>query len=113
MSKSNSKVRKFDTGATRDVDDGKLDFDGFLSPLPLEAFAQYMHKNRYQKDGTIRDGDNWQHGIPRPVYRKSAWRHFFAWWKKHRAGEDVTEEACALLFNIMGDLHEHLKKPPA
>lgn len=102
-------VRTFETGATRDVDDGKLDFDGFFSHYALEKFAEYMHKNRFQKDGTVRSSDNWKKGIPRDVFRKSAWRHFFSWWKKHQLGEDTTEEACALMFNIMGDMHEFAK----
>ena len=69
-------VRTFDTGATRDTDDGKLDYEGFISPLVLERFARYMHTHRLQPDGTLRDSDNWQKGIPRDQYIKSAWRHF-------------------------------------
>lgn len=104
-------IRTFATGATRDTDDGKIDFDGFLSAPVLRAFGAYMHKHRIQSDGTLRDSDNWQKGIPREQYRKSAFRHFLEWWEAHRNGEDVTEKACAVLFNLMGDLHEHLKQP--
>lgn len=103
-------MREFETGATRDSDEGKLDFEGFLSPAVLERFAEYMHKNRIQADGKLRDSDNWQKGIPREAYMKSGWRHFFAWWKAWRRGEDGVEEACALLFNVMGWIHETLKK---
>jgi hypothetical protein len=102
-------VRAFDTGATRDTDAGKIDYDGFLSYPVLHAFGEYMHQHRIQSDGSLRDSDNWQKGIPRPQYRKSAFRHFIDWWHAHRRGEDVTEQACALMFNVMGDLHEHLK----
>ena len=102
-------VRQFETGATRDDDAGKLDFDGFLSPEVLQCYAEYMNKHRVQSDGNLRASDNWQKGIPREQYRKSAWRHFYDWWRKHREGEDTTEAACALLFNVMGDLHEKLK----
>lgn len=103
-------MRQFTTGATRDTDEGKLDFEGFLSPTVLERYAAYMHKNRIQADGQLRDSDNWQKGIPREAYMKSGWRHFFAWWKAWRRGENGTEDACALLFNVMGWLHETLKK---
>ncbi len=106
-------VRQFDTGATRDTDQGKLDFEGFLSPLVIERFAEYMHKNRFLKDGSMRDSDNWQKGIPFDAYMKSAWRHFFDVWKHHRgvpAGEDLETALCGLLFNLNGYLHEHLKK---
>lgn len=102
-------IRKFVTGATRDSAADKVDYDGFLSVHVLRAYGAYMHKHRVQSDGSVRDSDNWQHGIPREVYRKSAWRHFVDWWAQHRAGKDTTESACALLFNIMGDTHEALK----
>ncbi len=104
-------MRTFDTGATRDSDDTKLDYDGFLSPLVLERFAQYMHKNRVQADGGLRSSDNWQKGIPQDAYMKSAWRHFMAWWGRHRQGwGDMTEEdICALMFNAQGYLHELIR----
>ncbi|KKK53952.1 hypothetical protein LCGC14_3089650, partial [marine sediment metagenome] len=33
------KVRTFDSGANRSSEEGKLDFEGFLSPLVLERYA--------------------------------------------------------------------------
>jgi hypothetical protein len=104
-------MRKFDTGATRDTDEGKLDYEGFLSPLVLEAYAEYMQSNQIQADGDLRPSDNWQKGIPKDAYMKSGWRHFFDWWCCHRkikAG--VVACLCALLFNVMGYLHETLKE---
>lgn len=103
-------MRQFDTGATRDTDENKLDYEGFLSPLVLAEYAKYMNKNRVQADGKLRDSDNWQKGIPRDVYMKSAWRHFIEWWASHRMGDSVArrEAICALLFNAMGYLHEDL-----
>ena len=109
--------RTFDTGATRDVDTDKFDYEGFLSPLVLEAYAKYMHKNRYQKDGNIRDSDNWQKGIPQDSYMKSMWRHFLHLWTRHRgfkptdpmASASMEEDLCAMLFNAQGMLHELLK----
>lgn len=109
----NKVIRQFSTGATRDTAEGKLDYEGFLSPAVLERFAQYMHKHRKQPDGTLRASDNWTKGIPRDVYMKSAFRHFFDWWKEHRKlkTKDGLEDAlCALMFNTMGYLHEHLKE---
>jgi hypothetical protein len=112
-------MRVFETGATRDDDTHKLDFEGFLSPLALEAFAEYMHKHRKQEDGRIRASDNWQRGICASVYMKSMWRHFFDVWKIHRGltvvdpktGKKVTlkEALCALFFNVQGMLHEELR----
>jgi hypothetical protein len=111
-------IRQFETGATRDVDTNKYDYEGFLSPLVLERYGQFMHKNRLQKDGKLRDSDNWQKGIPQSAYMKSGWRHFMEWWRLHRGpdkqhgdlyGDRIEDALCALMFNVMGYLHEHLK----
>ena len=105
-------MRTFITGATRDEEENKLDYEGFLSPLALERYAEYMHKHRVQPDGQLRDADNWQKGMPLNAYMKSGWRHFVAWWKSHRlilTGEEIEESICALIFNAFGYLHELLK----
>lgn len=102
-------MRTFSSGATRDSDTTKLDYEGFLSPLVLKRYAEYMHKHRQQADGTLRDSDNWQKGIPFDAYMKSMWRHFMDVWRQHRglAGDDTLEDSlCAVLFNAMGYLHE-------
>lgn len=102
-------MREFETGATRDTDEGKYDYEGFLSPLAIERYAEYMHKHRKQADGKMRDSDNWQKGIPITQYIKSLWRHFFAVWKGHRLGAIQGDDLCAVIFNSMGALHEILK----
>lgn len=104
--------RTFATGATRDTDAGKLDYEGFLSPLVLKRYAEYMHSHRKQSDGKLRDADNWQKGIPRSAYMQSGWRHFMDWWMEHDgyATEAGMEAAlCAVIFNASGYLHEVLK----
>lgn len=108
-------MRQFETGATRDSDNQKIDYEGFLSPLVLERFGRYMHQHRLQADGRLRDSDNWQKGIPRTAYMKSAWRHFVDWWHGHRGArtrEQLEEALCATIFNAQGYLHELLKTPP-
>lgn len=102
-------MRTFETGATRDTDDGKLDYEGFFSPLVLRRRAEYMHRHRVQADGELRASDNWQKGIPLDAYMKSAFRHFVEWWAAHRAGADPSEAIAALMFNCEGYLHETLK----
>lgn len=105
-------VRYFPTGANRNPDADKLDYEGFLSPLVIERFAEYMHKHRSIADGTLRDADNWQKGMPKDAYMKSGWRHFVDWWKEHRglaSREGLEDALCGLLFNVMGYLHETLK----
>lgn len=119
--KSVAKIREFPTGATRDTDEGKYDYEGFFSPLVLERRAQYMHKHRKQSDGQLRDSDNWQKGISFSVYMKSGMRHFMDWWLHHREvancvgsavlqEEQLEEALCALLFNCEGYLLELLKE---
>ena len=107
-------IRTFSTGATRDTAQGKLDYDGFFSPLVLKRRARYMHEHRVQADGTLRDSDNWQRGIPEEEYRKSTLRHLFEdWWPGARGWPitvDIEDAACAILFNLEGWLHERLKR---
>lgn len=107
-------IRQFDTGATRDIDLTKYDYEAFLSPYVLERYAEYMHSKRKMIDGSIRDGDNWQKGIPKNSYMKSGFRHFMDWWAIHRNTVDVAEEdletaLVGLLFNVSGYLHEVVK----
>ena len=109
-------ARQFPTGATRSDDTLKPDYEGYLSPLVIERFGQYMLQHSYAGQRT---SDNWQKGIPQAAYIKSAWRHFLVWWAGHRGQTtlDIEEALCGLLFNTMGYLHERLKakqcSPPA
>ena len=110
----NGNIRQFNTGATRDTNEGKFDYEGFYSPLVMERFAKYMHKHRKQADGELRDSDNWQKGFGEDhfaVCMKSGHRHFMDWWKQHRGykGQDALEDSlCALLFNVMAYLFKIL-----
>lgn len=112
-------MRKFETGATRNVDENKNDYEGFISPLVLEGYGDYMTRHRIQADGSVRASDNWQKGIPMDAYQKSLIRHVMtAWllWDGHKVKpeqvgtESVTptlEDALyAILFNAMGMIHE-------
>ena len=108
-------MREFPTGATRDDDALKSDYEGFLSPLVIRRFGEYMTKHRSHADGKVRASDNWQKGNPLPEYMKSMWRHFQDGWECHRRGDDKTaqeESLCALYFNVQGYLHELLKQDP-
>lgn len=107
------RIRTFESGATRDTDDSKFDYEGFLSPKVLERFAAYMHENRKQSDGSLRSSDNWQKGIPQEAYMKSLLRHVIDVWMMHRAGthkaNDLQTALCAVIFNAQGYLFEELK----
>lgn len=110
-------MRTFQSGATRDDDVDKLDFEGFLSPLALKRYAEYMNSHRIQADGKLRDSDNWQKGIEIVAYIKSLFRHMLDVWQIHRGYKafdnkgkvDIEDALCAVIFNAFGYLHEHLK----
>ena len=117
-SKQNSDVmRKFDSGATRDTTNNKLDYMKALSPIVLRRYVQYLDKHRLQPDGSYRDFDNWKNGIPKEVYHSSGGRHFFDTWlltegyatEDNHGPVDLEDALCAQLFNIQGRLHEILK----
>ena len=105
-------IRKFVSGATRNSEEGKLDFEGFLSPLVIRRYAEYLHSHRKLEDGSMRDSDNWQNGMPLSVYMKSGFRHFMDWWGYHRRwlhGNTLEDVLCGVIFNASGYLHEYLK----
>lgn len=107
-----SNIREFHTGATRDTDEGKRDYEAFLSPLVIRAYGHHMMRHQVQSNGQRRESDNWQKGIPMGAYMKSMWRHFLDVWSIWRgySSKDTLEVAlCALFFNVHGMLHEHLK----
>lgn len=120
-----SLLQKFDTGATRSADTDKNDYEGFMSFSAIEEFGDYMSRHRTQADGSVRDSDNWQKGIPLKAYVKSLLRHSLELWGLHRGyrsrrlgreypGRNFNflkrETACAIWFNVQGFLHELLKE---
>src|SRR5574337_1524816 len=111
-------VRSFETGATRSSEAGRYDPEGFLSPIAIERYCEYMAAHQRQPDGSIRASDNWQKGLSVGTYMKGMWRHFLHLWTRHRghkvrdanAAANEIEDLCALLFNVQGMLHELLKQ---
>jgi len=114
-------TRQFETGATRDTDNTKIDPEGALSPLVDRRFADYMREcqTRNVPPGqAVRASDNWQKGIPLDSYAKSLVRHELDFRQLHDGfpviddkGNAVTLETalCAMLFNVKGYLFELLK----
>lgn len=108
--------RVFDSGASRNSDNGKLDFEGFLCPLVLKRYAEFMHKHRHLEDGSLRDSDNWQKGIPRAQLVKSLLRHTNDVWLHERGFGEAAEESiesalCGVIFNAMGYLRSRIMLP--
>ena len=111
-------VRTFDSGATRDTEQGKLNYLKALSPLVLQRYVSYLDEHRLQSDGTYRDWDNWKRGINKQAYRESRLRHEMASWLLHEGYSvydnhglvDIEDALCGIIFNAMGDLFEILKE---
>lgn len=105
-------MREFETGATRDDETGKFDFEGYLSPAVLWEFARYMEGHGHLADGSTRASDNWQKGIPTDAYMKSLLRHVMDLWLLHRGysferpenGEHVDPDEAfgGAMFNLQG-----------
>lgn len=112
-------MRTFESGATRDGNADKLVYEAFLSPHVLRVYAEYMHQKRQTPDG-LRDGDNWQKGIPVDVYMDSLVRHVMELWEAHRDQKadvyrnptEINDLLCAIMFNSMGILFERVKPHP-
>lgn len=110
----NNPMRQFDGGATRTADNERYDPEGYLSPLVLERYSQYMLRHQTQADGRRRGSDNWQAGMPMTSYAKGLIRHILHFWLRHRgyqpqdpaAEPGIEDDLCAILFNASGYLFE-------
>lgn len=113
-------MRHFDSGAIRDSDTGKLDFEGALSPAVLWEFTAYMSRHRTMPDGSVRSADNWQKGFPDDVLMKSLLRHVMDIWMLHRGhqvvrpenGEEVDMDDAlgGAFFNLQAIWHSYLSR---
>jgi hypothetical protein len=109
--------REFPTGATRSPLGDKPQYEGYLSPLVVKRFGEYMLKHQTDSAGERRAADNWQAGIPPESLMDSAWRHFLDVWLHHRgksdqAVEPMEDALCAIIFNMSAYLlhmitHDH------
>lgn len=109
-------MRSFKSGGIRDTDRGKPDYEGYLSPLVIQSYGEYMLKNQQLPDGSTRGSDNWQAGFGDnhfDVCMKSKWRHDIDLWLNHDGFPELARsdpiEACnAILFNTSAYLHQLL-----
>ncbi len=113
-----SQIRTFDTGATRDTANGKLNYRKALSPIVLQRYVQYLNAHRKQADGSMRDFDNWKQGILIEAYFEGLGRHDMAVWllydgfpaEDNHGSVTLEDTLCAIIFNSSGWLHELLKE---
>ena len=108
MKKENKKVRKFTTGAIRDLDDTKEDYIETISWIAMRRYAQYMtgKKSKY-------GAGNFKKGIPVESYEQSLVRHVQKYLANKYEGQDIEKQEdhlSAILFNVFGIIHEEQRK---
>jgi hypothetical protein len=98
------KMREFSSGATRDLDENKLDYESFNNPLVDKAYAEYLNKHRQTANG-LRNGDNWQSLFGdkhTDVCIKSLCRHVVDVRLAHRgykSEQPIKDSLCGIIFN--------------
>lgn len=115
MTDMRTAVRVFGTGATRSPLGNKLEYGGYLNPLVLKRYAEYMKKHQTQSDGQQRSADNWQKNIDLASLYDSKIRHDQDIWLFSRGylaemSEPIEEALCASLFNSMAILKQVLEQ---
>ncbi len=101
------KIRKFSTGAVRDVANGKEDYTETISWSAFKRYAKYMTKMA-EKYGV----GNFKKGIPIDSYEKSLLRHIQKYMENKFEGGIVEVEQdhlSAIVFNVFGIMHEEAR----
>jgi len=97
-------MREFASGATRDDDISKLDYEGYNNPLVDKCYAEYLNKHRQTANG-LRDSDNWQNLFGEKhfdVCMKSLCRHTVDVRLAHRgykSEQPIIDSLNAIIFN--------------
>lgn len=93
--------RKFETGAVRDMQEGK----GRMDLLPWCAVLRVA---RHFEAGAVKYGDrNWERGIPLSSFIDSAARHI----AKYMDGQADEDHLCAAAWNLLCALWTEEKRP--
>lgn len=99
--KDSGERREFETGAVRDMAEGK----GLMVVMPASAL---LRLSRHYEHGAKKYGKfNWQKGIPVSSFMDSALRHIF----KYLDGWDDEDHLAAAAFNILGAMEMEAHKP--
>ena len=95
-------MKETPNGMVREDKQSKPNYLDYFEPHVIERYGKHM------KAAEARHGrGNWKKGgYPKLEYLESAFRHFMGLWK----GDTSEDHAAALLFNIIGYMHEeHLQ----
>jgi hypothetical protein len=99
--KDSGNRRTFETGAVRDIEEGKGRFD-LIPAVALLRLAQHFEK------GAVKYGENnWQKGIPVHSYLDSAIRHLM----KYLDGQTDEDHLVAATWNCMCAMWTEEKMP--
>lgn len=99
--KDSGERREFETGAVRDMSEGK----GLMVVMPASAL---LRLSRHYEHGAKKYGRfNWQKGIPVSSFMDSALRHIM----KYLDGWDDEDHLSAAAFNILGAMEMEAHKP--
>ena len=101
MLKDSGNRREFETGAVRDMQEGK----GRCDLLPACALIRL---SKHYEAGAVKYEDrNWEKGIPISVMIDSAMRHLL----KYMDGQIDEDHLVAVAWNILGAMWMEEKKP--
>lgn len=101
MIKDSGNRTGFDTGAVRDLQDGK----GRMDLLPMVALIRL---SKHFEEGAEKYPErNWEKGIPVSKYMNSALRHIAL----YMDGQDDEDHLCAAGWNIMCAMWTEEKRP--
>lgn len=95
ITKDSGERRKFNTGAQRDVVDGKGRYD-LISPIMIERLAKLLQRGAQKYNDR-----NWEKGMPLSVYMDSGMRHLFKFLEGHRDEDHLI----AAIWNLQALLH--------
>lgn len=93
--KDSGRRQEFDTGAVRDIQEGKGRYD-LIPPMCMDRLA------RHYENGARKYGDsNWQKGMPLSRYLDSLIRHAY----KLLSGMDDEDHAAAIAWNAFAFMY--------
>lgn len=101
VTKDSGKREQFDTGAVRDIREGKGRFD-LVTPVGLRRLAQVYER------GASKYGDkNWEKGMPISRFMDSALRHLNQYLNGDRDEDHLAQAA----FNVFAAMHMEERRP--
>ena len=101
MIKDSGERRQFETGAVRDIQEGK----GRMDLLPMCALIRV---SRHYEDGAKKYKErNWEQGIPMHCYMDSALRHI----AKYMDGYADEDHLCAAAWNLLCAMWTEDRRP--